>query len=145
MDPMPVITEPKPLAKRTAVALPVMFSPISAGFPSPAEGEEDGALDLNELMVTQPHSTFFAKVKGDSMKDIGIMPGSIVVIDRSRAARDGDIIAAWVEGNWAIKRYRLKDGVAWLVSENVRYKPIQVSDADAMIWGVVRWCCHQPR
>lgn len=140
---MTSITTPKALNKRTSLSLPMMLTPIAAGFPSPAEGEEDAQLDLNELMVRNPHATFFARVKGDSMTGIGIMPGSIVVIDKAKSACDGDVVAAWVDGAWTIKRYRLRDGAAWLDSENDQFQPIRVTDRDSKIWGIVTWTCHK--
>ena len=47
--------------------LPLSISEIPAGFPSPAEGYMDDALDLNELLVKHPAATFFVRVSGTSM------------------------------------------------------------------------------
>ena len=54
---------------------------IMAGFPSPAEEYFSETLDFNRDMIHHPESTFYGRVKGDSMIDVGIEEGDIAVID----------------------------------------------------------------
>ncbi len=58
---------------------PLYADPVQAGFPSPAQGYEQQAIDLNELMVSNPPATFFVRAKGDSMVDAGIREGDLLV------------------------------------------------------------------
>ena len=67
----------------TKQSLPLYLSRIKAGFPSPAEDYLDKKLDLNEHLIKHPASTFFVKVKGDSMIGAGINSGDILIVDRS--------------------------------------------------------------
>ena len=60
----PAKNTPEPLS------IPMVLTRISAGFPSPADEYLEDALDLNELMVARPTSTFFVRVEGDSMINI---------------------------------------------------------------------------
>jgi len=72
------------------------FGPITAGFPSPAQGYEDEPLDLNELLIRHPAATFFFRVRGDALAREGIRDGSILVVDRSITPRpDRLVIADW--------------------------------------------------
>ena len=52
------------------LSLPIFASRVSAGFPSPADEYLDGRLDLNDLVVRHPTSTFFVRVSGDSMNGL---------------------------------------------------------------------------
>ena len=77
---------------------PLMQSCVMAGFPSPAEQYVEQALDLNELLVTHPAATFFVRAAGDSMVNAGILPGDILVVDRTLDPVNGNIVIAAVAG-----------------------------------------------
>ena len=109
---------------------------VHAGFPSPAADHEDGALDLSRHFVRHPSSTFIVRVSGDSLNGIGIRPGDYLVVDRSRDARDGDVVLAIVDGDFAAKRYRSCGGQIVLAAENPQYPPIPWRDG-CEVWGVV--------
>jgi len=66
----------------------------AAGFPSFPEDYLDRPLDFNELLIARPAATFAVRVPGDSMRDAGIMPGDIAVIDRSITPVSGCIVLA---------------------------------------------------
>ena len=125
--------------KELSVAL--ASASVSAGFPSPAEGHIDAALDLNELMVKRPAATFFVRVQGDSMTGAGICDGDLLVVDRSLKARHRDVVLAIVRGEFTVKRWLLKRGRSWLVAEQRGYPAIQV-DETVEIWGVVTSAVH---
>jgi len=67
---------------------------ISAGFPSPADDYKDAKLDLNELVMTHPLSTYFMRVAGDSMVGACIYNGDVVAIDRALTATHKKIVVA---------------------------------------------------
>jgi DNA polymerase V len=71
---------------------------IMAGFPSPAEEYFFETLDFNRDMIRHPESTFYGRVTGDSMIDVGIEEGDIAVIDKSVIAEHGDIVIAYLNG-----------------------------------------------
>jgi len=73
----------------TELKLPLSGSPVSAGFPSPAEDYIEMALDLNKELIKHPEATFYARVKGLSMKDAGIQDGDLLVIDKAQEPKDG--------------------------------------------------------
>ena len=75
---------------------PVCFydTGISAGFPSPAQDYEEPRLQLNDLLVKSPDTTFVTKANGDSMTGAGIHDGDMLVVDRGLTDyRDKVVIA----------------------------------------------------
>ncbi|MBC7334044.1 MAG: repressor LexA, partial [Actinobacteria bacterium] len=81
---------------------------VEAGFPSPAEEELADMLSLDKWLISNPSSTFMLKISGDSMSHAGILPGDVVLVDRSITPKNGDIVIANVDGNWTIKYLRKK-------------------------------------
>ncbi|MEM1208111.1 MAG: S24 family peptidase [Planctomycetota bacterium] len=78
--------------------------PVSAGFPSPAQGYEDDPLDLNELLIPHPAATFFFRVKGQELLADGIRDGSILVVDRSVTPKPGSTVVADWNGDRTVLR-----------------------------------------
>ena len=125
--------------------IPYLLSRISAGFPSPADDYIENSLSLSELLIRNHLSTFLMKTSGDSMTDVGINDGDILVVDRSIEAKNRDIVIAILEGNLTVKRLLFKtNGLVVLKSENIAYKDIKIPEsADLEIWGVVTSVIHQ--
>ena len=127
-------------SKRT---LPLYLSRIKAGFPSPADDYLDKRLDLNEHLIKHPASTFFVKVKGDSMVGAGINSGDMLIVDRSIKPKDKKIVVAVLNGDFTVKRYREKNEKQFLMAENPDYQPIEINESmDFEVWGVVIHVIH---
>ncbi|MDR9401704.1 MAG: translesion error-prone DNA polymerase V autoproteolytic subunit [Psychroflexus sp.] len=123
---------------RSRLALPFVEQGISAGFPSPADDFLDLSIDLNKEFIQHPNTTFYGRVRGDSMIDAGLHDGDLLIIDKSLEPQDGKIAVCFVDGEFTVKRIRKDQNVVWLVAENQKYKPIRVtSDNDFLIWGIV--------
>lgn len=123
--------------------LPFFQSAVEAGFPSPAENDMDGELDLNELLIKHPAATFFLRVSGSSMIKAGIHHGDILVVDRSIEPAHGKIVIAALNGELTVKRLYSKGNKVQLMAENDNYPPIEVPDfADLRFWGVVTNVIH---
>ncbi|TDE10803.1 LexA family protein [Dyadobacter psychrotolerans] len=121
----------------TALEL-VVIPGLAAGFPSPAADFIDLTIDLNKELIKNPSSTFLARIEGDSMSDINICNGDIVVIDKSLDATEGKIIVAFLNGAFTVKRIQFEKKGCWLVAENPKYPAIRVTEeSDFQIWGVV--------
>ena len=125
--------------------IPYLLSRISAGFPSPADDYIENNLSLSELLIRNHLSTFLMKTSGDSMMDVGINDGDILVVDRSIEPKNRDIVIAILEGNLTVKRLIFKtNGLVVLKSENIAYKDIKIPEStDLEIWGVVTSVIHQ--
>ncbi len=114
---------------------------VEAGFPSPAEEELADTLSLDDLLVKNPQATFLLKVSGDSMSGAGIMPGDMVIIDRSVTPNSGDIVIAEVDGAWTMKRLKKHGENVVLIAANPNYKPIRPKHElkiAGVVTGVVR-------
>ena len=64
------------------------------------------------------------KVKGDSMKDAGIIEGDTVLVERTSSPKEGQIVIAEVDGGWTMKYLRKKNGMPYLEAANAKYQPI---------------------
>ena len=118
--------------------LPFVSSGISAGFPSPADDFLDSGIDLNKELIKNPYSTFYGRVRGDSMKDLGIHNGDLLVIDKSLEPQNGKIAVCYIDGEFTVKTIKIEDDCCWLVPANENYKPIKVTaENDFIVWGIV--------
>lgn len=127
----------RPAEGRDVIAVPFFSDRVPCGFPSPATDYVEQRIDLNELLVQHPSSTYFVKTAGDSMIDAGISDGDLLVVDSSHTARHGDIVIAVVEGEFTVKRLQLRPTVQ-LNPMNSAYSPIIIGSEGALdIFGVV--------
>ncbi len=130
-------------SRTTRCALPLYVTPVSAGFPSPAEDYIEGKLDLNKYLIKHPAATFFVRVTGDSMIDAGIHEGDILIVDRALEPADGSIVIAVVEGELTVKRIKKSGDKLFLVPENKQYLPLQIrAETNFEVWGVVTNVIH---
>jgi DNA polymerase V len=117
---------------------PLYSSRPQAGFPAPGDDQVENVLDINDLVVHNPASTFFVRVEGDSMEGAGIFSGDVLVVDRSIDAKDGRIVVAAVNGEMLVKRLAKMEGRQVLLSENDQYAPVHPGeDEECFVWGVV--------
>lgn len=125
--------------------LPLAAGRPAAGFPSPATDHLERQLDLNDYLVPHPESTFFMRVKGDSMTGAGIHDGDLLIVDRSLEAVPGHVVVAALDGELVVKRLQRSRGRITLKSENPACPDIAVGDAQELqIWGVVAHVVHTP-
>lgn len=118
--------------------LPLLQHRISAGFPSPADGYAEAALDLNTYLIRNKVSTFFFRVIGDSMTGANIHDGDLLVVDRSIEPRHGHVVLAVINNEYTVKRLYHLDGAVELHAENPAYPPIRFQEHDELqVWGVV--------
>jgi DNA polymerase V len=122
----------------TDLKLPIVENGISAGFPSPADDFLDNSIDLNKELIKNPNSTFYGRVKGDSMKDAGIHNGDLLIIDKSLEPQDGKIAVCYIDGEFLVKKIKIEKDCCWLIAANENYPPVKVTgENDFIIWGIV--------
>lgn len=108
------------------VAVPLVGN-IAAGSPIIAEENITDYLDFPKSLLGR--GEYFAlKIRGDSMTGAGIEDGDIAVIQKQDVARDGEIVAALLENEATLKRFKKTQGAIHLVAENPAYKPIVTKD-----------------
>lgn len=124
--------------------LPFADGGVHAGFPSPAQDLVENGIDLNRDLVAHPESTFYARVVGESMIDANVLPGDILVIDRSLTAVDGSMALCVLNGEFTVKNLEIhSDGIV-LRPANAEYKPIRIGECEQFeVWGVVTYVIHK--
>jgi len=133
---MPLIRLAKPYELPSKQDFPLFSTRVSAGFPSPADDFIDRSLDLNEYLVKRPASTYFAWAEGDSLRDIGILDGDLLIIDRAVERTQGVVVVAAIEGELTCKILDLRKKL--LLPANPNYPSINIDGKeDLVIEGVV--------
>lgn len=134
-----VIASARPAQTRPRI--PLLSIAVSAGVPTASDDTIEREIDLAEMLLQHPESSYFIRVVGDSMKDAGICDGDTLIVDCALQPRPGQIVIAKVFGELTVKRYLSIDGVPLLRAENSSYKDIPVTqDMDFTIVGVVSSC-----
>lgn len=118
--------------------LPLFTSKVAAGLPSFADENLDDSIDLNNYLIEKPTSTFMLKVQGMSMRDAGILPDDILIVDRSEKPRHNKIVIAALDGELTVKRLYKRGDIVKLLPENPDYPEIVIQrETELIIWGVV--------
>lgn len=114
---------------------------VEAGFPSAAEEELTDTMSLDEYLIENKQASYLLEVKGDSMIEAGIVEGDLVIVERGKEPKPGQIVIAEVDGGWTMKYYRKQGAKVWLEPANPKYKPIYPENelkVAAIVRGVVR-------
>ncbi len=109
---------------REQIGLP-LIGRVAAGRPILAEEHVEGRYQIDpRLFQPQPH--YLLKVRGMSMKDVGILDGDLVAVHRTPEVRNRQIVVARLENEVTVKRYRQEGRIVWLMPENAEFEPIRV-------------------
>ncbi len=119
---------------------------ISAGFPSPAEEYLEQVLDFNKDFIKNPTSTFYGRVKGNSMIGANIHNGDILVIDKSLRPYNGCIAVCFLNNEFTVKTLKVESNEVWLMPHNKEFRPIKVTaENEFIVWGIVTYIIHKAR
>lgn len=110
--------------------LPVVGT-VTAGLPILAVENREGYISWD----AEPGS-FALRVRGESMKNAGILSGDLVVVRPQSDAADGQIVVARIEDEATVKRLSKRNGKIWLLPENEDFEPIDGTEAELI--GVVK-------
>src|SRR5690606_11074614 len=117
------MSQPVPVSISPLI-LPLAEATVRAGFPSPAADFSVRRLDLNDILITHPQATFLLRVRGDSMRDIGIDDGDTLVVDRALTPQHGSIVVAVLDGEFTVKQLYKRAGRFKLKAGNPTYPDI---------------------
>jgi repressor LexA len=122
---------------REQLGLP-LIGRVAAGRPMLAEEHVEGRYQIDPK-IFQPKAHYLLKVRGMSMKDIGIMDGDLVAVHRTPEVRNRQIVVARLDNEVTVKRYKQEGKVIWLLPENEEFEPIRVDlkEQSLIIEGVV--------
>ena len=90
---------------RRFFARPLLGS-VRAGLPQPASQVEPEVLTLDDYLIDEPNRTSLHKVRGDSMRDLGILDGDLVAVEQNAPCAPGDIVLAVVDDEMTVKTLR---------------------------------------
>jgi repressor LexA len=93
-------------------------------------------ISFDEYLITKQADSFLLKVDGDSMIGAGIMEGDLVLVERGREPKRGDIVIAEVDGSWTMKYFCKKGREVYLEAANPKYPRIKALN-EMRIGGVV--------
>jgi len=101
---------------------------VHAGFPNPAADKSLGNLDIHQLLVQRPASTFLFRIAGSHWQELGIFDNDIAVVDRALDAHSNDLVIWWNDttGEFSISHR-------------------STMPVEATFWGVVTSTIHQFR
>jgi repressor LexA len=110
---------------------------ITAGLPMYAQEEWDGSIVI-DADVFRGQNIFALHVKGDSMKNAGILDGDLAICEPRQYAQNGEIIVALINGEEAtVKRFFLHKGHIELRPENIEYSPVRYPFSAVLVQGKV--------
>lgn len=98
---------------------------IPAGIPLEEEENIEGYLNMSENLLSKDEY-FALKVRGDSMKDAGIFDGDYVILKKGVEIKNGDIVVAFIDGEYTVKYFYKRAGYIELRPANKIYSPIKV-------------------
>lgn len=134
---MPPLSSPQPLPPGPLLVRSFLSS-VQAGFPSPAEDHHIERIDLMSQLIKHPQATFMLRVSGESMRDAGILDGSVVLVDKAIQPESGHTVIAVVDGEFTCKTLQVTPGGMRLKAANPDYPDIVPKDGQTVeIWGVV--------
>ena len=145
--------EPQELTETPAAAAPATNEPLPNGLPvigevaagSPILAAEhiDRYCPLPAEYFT-PKADYLLRVRGLSMKDVGILEGDLLAVHRTDRVRDGQIVVARLEDEVTVKRFKRQGHQVTLIAENADFAPIEIDlrtqqlDIEGVGVGVIR-------
>jgi len=132
------VTSPLTKLRSRIVDIP-LFGSIPAGLPQTREQDAEGCItvDVESIGYKPTRNAFALRVSGDSMIGKHILDGDFVVMEHGPEPRNGQIVAALIDGASTLKTFVLKNGKPFLRAENPKY-PDLIPAQELMIQGVLK-------
>jgi repressor LexA len=132
------VTSPLAKLRNRIVDIP-LFGSIPAGLPQAREQDAEGCVtvDVESIGYKPTRNAFALRVTGDSMIGRHILEGDFVVLEHGPEPRNGQIVAALVDGESTLKTFLVRNGKPYLRAENPKY-PDLIPAQELMIQGVMK-------
>jgi repressor LexA len=111
-------------SEEEAEGIPVVGR-VAAGEPILAQEHVEDHYPVDPALF-HPRAHYLLRVRGMSMKDIGIMDGDLLAVHRTRTAQNGQIVVARLDDEVTVKRFRRRGSIVYLMPENEDFEPIRV-------------------
>lgn len=99
---------------------------VAAGAPILAQQNVEESCRINPDFF-HPKADYLLRVRGMSMKDIGILDGDLLAVHTTREARNGQIVVARIDEEVTVKRFKREGNQVWLIAENPELAPIEIN------------------
>lgn len=118
-------------ARQETINVPIVGN-VAAGEPIFADQNIEEYFSLNADLIPNGANVFMLHVHGDSMINVGILNGDMVLVREQDTANDGDVVVALVEDSATVKTFYKEDGYYRLQPENDTMEPIIVKEAQIL-------------
>lgn len=110
---------------------------VAAGAPILAQQNVEDSCKINPEFF-HPKADYLLRVRGMSMKDIGILDGDLLAVHTTHEARNGQIVVARIDDEVTVKRFQRSGNKVLLIAENPEFAPIEVNleEQDLVIEGL---------
>ena len=98
---------------------------VAAGAPILAQQHVEESCQINPSFF-QPKADYLLRVRGMSMKDIGIFDGDLLAVHTTREARNGQVVVARIDDEVTVKRFKREGSKVWLLAEIAEFAPIEI-------------------
>lgn len=99
-----------PISSQSNPAKKPVVGRVSCGFPSPALEYSEPPLSIDELVSLREPSRWLLRADGDSLRDIGIYDGDVLVVDKALEPLNGDIVVVVIGSDFCCKEFRERQG-----------------------------------
>jgi repressor LexA len=99
---------------------------VAAGAPILAQQNIEDSCRINPEFF-RPRADYLLRVRGMSMKDIGILDGDLLAVHTTREAHNGQVVVARIDDEVTVKRFKREGNKVWLIAENPEFAPIEVN------------------
>ena len=120
---------------RLLPSLPVLGI-IRAGSPTAADEQILSSVSFDDYLVAKPEKSYLLRVSGDSMIEAGIQEGDVVIVEKDREPKEGDIVVASIDGEFTLKYFRKRDNLVFLAPGNSKYSPLFPAE-NLTLFGIV--------
>ena len=126
----------RPLVKGAPAGLPLVGR-VAAGAPILAEENIEQRYRVDPSLF-RPRADYLLRVRGTSMRDIGILEGDLLAVHKAREAASGEVVVARIDDEVTVKRFRRRGNIVRLLPENPDFEPIVVDlrEQEVVIEGI---------
>ena len=130
-----------PISQLSKLNIPFIDTHVSCGFtgfPSPAEDFRQKALSLDDYLNLKENTTFYFRAKGESMLELGVYDGDILIVDTTLDPMSGKMCLCRLDGELVGKMVEKRSDGMYLLSANTRIKPFKLEgETELVVFGVV--------
>ncbi len=113
-----------PESDETNNGLPIVGQ-VAAGEPILAQQHIDDYCTIGADFF-HPSADYLLRVRGMSMKNIGILDGDLLAVHQTREAREGQVVVARIGDEVTVKRFHREGRIVYLIAENEEFQPIEI-------------------